>query len=52
MQKAASLLLETNLTVEEIVLSLGFNNRTNFYKQFQAVYGVSSAAYRKNYSTP
>ena len=49
MQKAASLLLETRLTVEEIALSLGFNNRTNFYKQFQAVYGVSPAAYRKNY---
>lgn len=47
MQKAASLLLETSLTIEEIALSLGFNNRTNFYKQFQAIYNQSPAAYRK-----
>jgi len=49
MQKAASLLLETSLTVEEIALSLGFNNRTNFYKQFQSVYHLSPASYRKTY---
>ncbi len=50
MQKAASLLLETSLTIEEIALSLGFNNRTNFYHQFKTVYHQSPAAYRKRFA--
>ena len=48
MQKAASLLLETDLNIEDIALMLGFNNRTNFYKQFRMIYGQSPAAYRRN----
>lgn len=49
MQKAASLLLETDLNIEEIALSLGFNNRTNFYKQFKTIYGQNPASYRKQF---
>ena len=47
MPKAASLLLETDMTIEDIALSLGFNNRTNFYHQFKMIYHQSPAAYRK-----
>ena len=51
MQKAATLLLETDLAIEDIAFSLGFVNRTNFYKQFQKVYGLTPARFRKQHAT-
>ena len=44
---AERLLLEQNLTIEEIMDRTGFNNRGTFYKIFSQRYGMSPAQYRK-----
>ena len=46
---AARDLLDTDHSIGDIAASLGFSNRTHFYKQFDKVYHVSPAVYRKNY---
>ena len=46
---AARDLLDTDHSIGDIAASLGFSNRTHFYKQFDKVYHVSPAEYRKNY---
>lgn len=47
MKHAAHLLLETDMTVTEIALELGFTSRTQFYKKFQERYQITPAQYRK-----
>ena len=46
---AAKELLNTDRSIGDIAASLGFSNRTHFYKQFDKVYHISPAEYRKNY---
>lgn len=46
--KAAKLLVTTNRTVQEIMYSCGFGNRSHFYKEFAKHYGVTPGDYRKN----
>lgn len=48
-QRAAELLAETNLTMEEIAGQAGYNSTSGLYKRFHAVYGMSPGEYRKIY---
>lgn len=48
MKKAARELLSTNKSISDIAASLGFSNRTHFYKQFDKVYHKSPAQFRKD----
>jgi transcriptional regulator GlxA family with amidase domain len=45
-EKAACLLMETELTVESIGYDCGFDSPSSFYKCFKAHYGVSPARFR------
>lgn len=46
LQEAASLLLNTELSITEIIHRLGFENRTTFYQQFKKKYGLTPGEYR------
>lgn len=46
-QKAVYLLMETELTVEDIALEVGYENQSYFYWQFQKRYKMTPAKYRK-----
>jgi len=41
-----NLLITTNLSIEEIIYKSGFNNKSNFYKVFTSVYGVTPKSFR------
>jgi len=45
MERAAALLKETTLTIEEIALMLGYSNSSNFHKAFRGYYGTSPREY-------
>lgn len=45
-QKAVYLLVETELTVEDIALEVGYENQSYFYRQFQKRYGMTPKKYR------
>ena len=47
MKKAASLLLQTDGTVEEIAESIGFSNPSQFYRQFKNHFHMTPHEYRK-----
>ena len=47
MQEAARLLKSTDLPVSKIAASLGYENRTQFYKVFQTEYQIAPTEYRK-----
>ncbi|MDP9697647.1 AraC-like DNA-binding protein/mannose-6-phosphate isomerase-like protein (cupin superfamily) [Paenibacillus intestini] len=46
--KAEELLLNTNMTIAEIVEAIGYMNRSYFYKLFQKTYRMTPEQYRKN----
>ena len=46
LEHAARLLKTTDLTVQEIMYEVGFNNKSYFYREFGKVYGLSPRAYR------
>ncbi|WP_153799107.1 AraC family transcriptional regulator [Foetidibacter luteolus] len=46
---ACKLLIENDMSVSEICFECGFNNLSNFNRQFLALYGISPLAYRKQY---
>jgi len=46
-QEAARLLVETNMTIDEIREKCGFMHPTYFYNNFKAQFGMSPAMYRK-----
>jgi len=48
MEKAGELLLDSDLTVAEIMERIGFSNRTQFYRLFQKNYGMTPREYRKS----
>lgn len=48
-QKAADLLVETDLIVDEVACQVGYKNGSGLYKRFQAVYGMPPGEYRKLY---
>ena len=43
---AAHLLATTSITIQEVLLRTGFNNRSYFYKEFDKAYGMTPKAYR------
>lgn len=45
LKKSANLILESKLTVSEIIYETGFNNRTYFYKSFKELFGVTPTEY-------
>lgn len=47
MKKTADLLTNSNLSISEVATSMGFSNRTHFYKIFQETYHMSPYEYRK-----
>ena len=47
LQEAARLLRSTDLSVSKIAASLGYENRTQFYKIFQEEYQLTPSEYRK-----
>ena len=47
LKRAASLLAETELSVNQICTELGFENKTHFYRLFQQKYCLTPNAYRK-----
>lgn len=49
---AQKFLTETNMTVDEISLAVGFSNRTQFYKIFRQETGMSPNEYRHNRERP
>lgn len=48
-QKAVMFLVETELPVEEIVVNIGYENQSYFYRQFKARYGMTPNQYRKTH---
>lgn len=47
LEKAAEQLKETDKSVSEIIHTLGYTNRSYFYRIFQEKYGVTPAEYKK-----
>lgn len=45
-QKAVMLLLETELPIEEIAATVGYENQSYFYRQFKERYGMTPRRYR------
>ena len=45
-QKAVMFLLETELSVEEIITNIGYENQSHFYRQFKKRYGMTPNQYR------
>ena len=48
---AAHLLSKSSDTIENIALSVGFNNKTGFYREFKKAYGVTPAQYKSSMIT-
>ena len=48
MEKAEGLLLDSDLTIAEIMEDLGFSNRTQFYRLFRKNYGMTPREYKKS----
>lgn len=47
LSKAAQLLRETRLTTQDIILAVGYENTSYFYRVFRACFGVTPKDYRK-----
>ena len=47
LSKAAQLLRETRLTTQDIILAVGYENTSYFYRVFRARFGVTPKDYRK-----
>ncbi len=50
MDETKKLLIETDLSVSDIALRVGINNRSYFYTLFNEFYNMSPVEYRKKYS--
>lgn len=49
MKRAAELLVDTNFSVYEIAISVGYNDQLAFSREFSKFYSVSPSNYRKQY---
>lgn len=45
-EKAASYLEETNLSIEEIIVAVGYENQSYFYRKYKEKYGMTPRDYR------
>lgn len=50
MESAASMLLNTNYSIAEIMQLLGYNNKTYFYKKFKDAYHMTPQEYQKTHT--
>lgn len=50
LQIAVKLLQETNLSISDIVLNIGYENNSYFHRKFRETYHMSPAEYRKSYN--
>lgn len=50
-KKAAQLILESSLPIYDVMMTVGYSNRTWFSKKFKETYGMTPAEYRK-YGSP
>ncbi|MFR3256163.1 MAG: helix-turn-helix domain-containing protein [Lachnospiraceae bacterium] len=41
------MLLHTDFSIEKIVETVGYTDKSRFYRNFKAMYGVSPVKYRK-----
>ena len=48
LSKAAQLLRETRLTTQDIILAVGYENTSYFYRVFRSRYGVTPRDYRRD----
>lgn len=46
-EKAAHLLLNTKLSIQEVIMEIGISSRAHFYKEFILKYGVTPKDYQK-----
>jgi len=51
LQEAGNLLINTDLTISEIIRELGFSNRSYFYRIFKEKYNMSPMDYRKIFAS-
>ncbi len=49
---ASTLLLETNYSVEQIALEVGYQNKNHFYNQFRNFYQTTPQCWREKQSSP
>lgn len=49
MRKAASLLVQTDLSVQDIFYQTGFNNQSYFFREFKKQYQCSPNEYRARF---
>ncbi len=47
MRRAEKMLLHTDFSIEKIVETVGYTDKSRFYRNFKAMYGVSPVKYRK-----
>jgi AraC-like DNA-binding protein len=47
MEKAAQLLTETDMSIQEVISEVGIISRSYFYKEFANKYGMTPKDYRK-----
>lgn len=50
LEEAGKLLTQTNISVEQILISIGYSSRTNFLHIFKEYYHMLPSEYRKNFS--
>lgn len=48
LKKAAKLLLETNITIEELIKQVGFSSSNYFIKKFKEKYSITPVQYRRS----
>ena len=51
LKKAEQMLIETNSSIGSIIASLGFKNKTYFYKLFDRKHGITPLEYRKRFKS-
>jgi AraC-like DNA-binding protein len=49
MENACKMLVETDLSIQEISVSIGFSDVKNFYYRFKRIFGVTPSQYRLNH---
>lgn len=48
-QTAANLLTETNLSIYDIIINIGYENSSYFHRKFKKIFSLSPAEYRRKY---